>query len=80
VRYLGRTEADAANTITVPSYTLLDAAVHYELGQLFREAKGLRLSLNASNLTDKHYYNGCSASSCTIGEDRSLIASLSYRW
>ncbi|MFX4713299.1 TonB-dependent receptor, partial [Acinetobacter baumannii] len=30
VRYVGRSFADAANTLRVPDFTLLDAAVHYE--------------------------------------------------
>lgn len=80
VRYIGSTEADAANTVSVPSYTLLDAAVHYDFDKLIPAAKGLRLAVNATNLTDKHYYEGCSLSSCSAGYDRSVIASLRYRW
>jgi catecholate siderophore receptor len=40
---------NAANTITVPSYSLLDALVEYE----FNSNLGLRLNLY--NLTDKEY-------------------------
>lgn len=80
VRYIGSTEGDTANTVTVPSYTLLDAAVHYDFDKLFPEAKGLRLAVNATNLTDKRYYDSCSATSCSAGYDRSVIASLRYRW
>ncbi|MDT9646327.1 TonB-dependent siderophore receptor [Pseudomonas sp. JV245A] len=80
VRYIGSTEADAANTQRVPSYTLLDAAVHYDFDKLIPAAKGLRLAVNATNLTDKHYYEGCSLTNCSAGYDRSVIASLRYRW
>ncbi|MGC5703072.1 TonB-dependent siderophore receptor [Pseudomonas sp. NFXW11] len=80
VRYIGATQADAANTQSVPSYTLLDAAVHYDFDKLIPAAKGLRLAVNATNLTDKRYYEGCSLSSCSAGYDRSVIASLRYRW
>ncbi len=80
VRYIGSTEGDTANTVTVPSYTLLDAAVHYDFDKLFPEAKGLRLAVNATNLTDKRYYDSCSALNCSAGYDRSVIASLRYRW
>ncbi|ERO65557.1 hypothetical protein P308_18585 [Pseudomonas piscis] len=80
VRYIGSTKGDPANTLNVPSYTLLDAEVHYDFDKLVPAAKGLRLAVNANNLTDKHYYESCSVSSCSAGYDRSLIASLRYRW
>lgn len=80
VRYIGSTQADAANTVSVPSYTLLDAAVHYDFDKLIPAAKGLRLAVNATNLTDKRYYEGCSLTNCSAGYDRSVIASLRYRW
>lgn len=80
VRYIGSTKGDPANTLNVPSYTLLDAEVHYDFDKLVPAAKGLRLAVNANNLTDKHYYESCSVNSCSAGYDRSLIASLRYRW
>ncbi|NEW87839.1 TonB-dependent siderophore receptor [Rhodopseudomonas sp. WA056] len=79
-RYVGETFADAANTIGVPSYVLFDAALHYDLGQLHRDLKGMRLAINATNLTNKQYYVSCSTTSCNAGFDRSVIASLRYRW
>lgn len=80
VRYIGETYADSANTLKVPSYTLIDARLSYDLGQLIQGTEGLQLSVNVTNLTDKTYYNGCSLSSCTAGKDRNIIANLRYRW
>lgn len=77
---MGESFADSANTIGVPSYVLFDAALHYDLGQLHRDLKGMRLAVNATNLTNKQYYVSCSATSCNAGFDRSVIASLRYRW
>ncbi|MDE1150242.1 MAG: TonB-dependent siderophore receptor [Azospirillaceae bacterium] len=73
VRYVGSTFADAANTIRVPDYAVVDAMVHYDRDRW-------RLALNATNLADKRYYVSCSTTGCGEGTDRTFIASLRYRW
>ena len=74
VRYVGASYADQANTMPVPSYALLDAAVHYEID-------GWRLGLNAFNLSDKTYVSSCSsANACFYGDRRRVTASVGYRW
>ncbi|STQ45974.1 Ferric hydroxamate uptake [Ewingella americana] len=40
VRYVGKTWADTNNSIRVPDYTLFDAALHYDLGELDRSLRG----------------------------------------
>jgi iron complex outermembrane receptor protein len=80
VRYVGSTYADTANTIKVPDFALVDAAIRYDFGKLRPDLKGLRLAVNATNLFDKHYYSTCSATSCNEGFGRSVLATLSYRW
>jgi len=80
VRYVGATWADSANTIKVPDYTLVDASIQYDLGQLNGHLQGLNVALNANNLFNKHYQVSCSTTSCSTGYDRSLSATLSYRW
>ncbi|MDA5491149.1 TonB-dependent siderophore receptor [Yersinia kristensenii] len=80
VRYIGPSPVDTANTLSNPSYTLLDAAVHYDLDMLSPSLRGVRVGVNVTNLTDKHYFSSCSASGCSVGYDRSVIASLRYRW
>lgn len=74
VRYVGASFADTANLLPVPSFTLFDAAVHYEW-------QGWRVALNALNLGDKTYVSSCStATACFYGDRRRVTASLGYRW
>lgn len=88
VRYFGSTYGDAANTIEVPSVTLYDAGLQYDLSQLGRDWKGYSLSVNASNLFDKTYVASCgtglpttsSPVSCYWGTERTVEATLRYRW
>lgn len=80
VRYVGKTWADTNNRIRVPDYSVFDAAVHYDLGQIDRSLNGVKLAVNANNLFNKNYYTTCSTTSCSQGFDRSLMATVSYRW
>lgn len=74
VRYVGAHYGDIYNQWRTPAYTLLDAAVHYDVG-------GWRLQLNASNLSDKEYISACnSAVWCYYGYERSVTATARYRW
>ncbi|PCD01137.1 TonB-dependent siderophore receptor [Halopseudomonas pelagia] len=76
LRYTGSTYGDGANTVKNEGYTLMDAGVHYDFGS---GLDGVRLALNARNLTDKRYIN-CQDGYCYRGEARAVITSLSYRW
>jgi iron complex outermembrane receptor protein len=84
VRYTGQTWGDIGNTLLdVPSYTLVDAAVHYDLAGLDPRFKGMRLSVNATNLWDRIYVSQCTAqfdNNCVYGLRRQVLASLRYRW
>lgn len=84
VRYLGASWGDAANTLKVPGVTLFDLAVHYDLGKAFPSApklQGAALSVTASNLFDKSYISYCgSATFCTYGAGRLVLANLKYDW
>ena len=85
VRYTGQTWGDIGNTLLdVPSYTLVDAAIHYDLAGLDPRFKGMRLSVNATNLWDKIYVSQCTAqafdNNCVYGLRRQVLASLRYRW
>jgi iron complex outermembrane receptor protein len=74
VRYVGRSFADATNTLRVPDFTLFDAAIHYE-------KDAWRFQVNAQNIADRVYVSSCSdANSCFYGDRRRVTASLSYRW
>lgn len=79
-RYVGSTYADAANQIRVPSYTLFDAAIRYDLSGVDSSLSGLKLALNVNNLFDKEYYVSCSSTSCNEGYGRTVLGTVSYRW
>lgn len=81
VRYLGDTWGDPSNTFKVPGVTLVDLALNYDLGRMLSDLKGSALALNVSNLANKQYVASCSSQMyCFIGQDRTVTASLNYRW
>ena len=74
VRYVGAHYGDIYNQWETPSYTLVDAAVHYDM-------PNWRLQLNASNLFDREYVSVCnSAAWCYYGYERTVTFSARYRW
>lgn len=74
VRYVGRSFADVANTLTVPEYVLFDAQIHYTWDNW-------RAAINATNLGDRRFVSSCiSANECFYGEARRVLASVSYKW
>ncbi len=81
VRYVGSTWGDNANSFKVPSYTLGDAAIQYEFSYLDPRFSGLKLAINANNITDKTYVAACSTSTtCFYGYRRNVLATLTYKW
>ncbi|MEN5083680.1 TonB-dependent siderophore receptor [Bosea sp. TWI1241] len=81
VRYVGKGAGDPGNTFFTPDYTLVDAALSYDLGMANAAMKGWKLQVNAHNLFDKEYISGCySATGCSFGLRRTVLATLSYRW
>lgn len=71
VRYVGKSQMDAANSATVPSYMVLDAAANYKLSDTWR------LGITASNLNNKRYVGACfDTSNCWMGTERSVELSL----
>jgi iron complex outermembrane recepter protein len=85
VRYVGRSYGDILNLIEVPPFTLVDAAVHYDLENLHPAWKGARLSINASNVFDTVYVASCGVGTqfdtgCYYGLRRTVLAKLRYRW
>ncbi|WP_334598611.1 TonB-dependent siderophore receptor [Pseudomonas alvandae] len=79
VRYVGYSWVDAENTMKVPSYTLFDASVGYDLGKV--GLKGVDVRLNANNLTNETYVASCaSLNFCYMGEERNVAATVSYQF
>lgn len=81
-RYTGNTYGNRGNTWLgkADAYTVFDAAVHYDLGRLDNSLKGASLALNATNLFDKDYISTCDSFYCYYGDQRSVVASATYKW
>ena len=77
IRYTGKAAGSMMagdNSLEMPAYTLLDAAIHYRIGPW-------RLALNANNLTNKTYVTGCQyAGACFYGTPRNLAMTAAYAW
>ena len=81
VRYFGPTWGNSANTLLLPGYPLVDAAIHYDLGEFHPKMAGARLALNASNLMNTQYVATCtSVSACFYGAERQVTLTLRYNW
>lgn len=79
VRYNGESYGDSANVYQIPSYTLWDAAIRYDLGQAGPAAT--QLALNVSNLADKQFVSTCGGvSSCYFGTGRTVNATVRFAW
>lgn len=80
IRYVGSTY-DPNNTVRIPSYTLVDASLSYDLGKLAPALDGAKLAVVAKNLFDRYYVSQCgNVPGCTLGSRRSVLATLTYRW
>ena len=74
VRYVGRSFADAENTLKVPAATVVDAAIRYQIGNW-------GMAVNVTNLFDKVYVKSCNGySGCGYGDARTVTVSANYRW
>jgi iron complex outermembrane receptor protein len=76
VRYVGETQADKYNTDTVPSYTLVDAVLSYDMPEY-----DLKLTGSVSNLTDKEYVGSCyDTNNCWYGAQRRFEIGIEKRF
>ncbi|WP_420212392.1 TonB-dependent siderophore receptor [Burkholderia aenigmatica] len=74
VRYQSASAGAPDNSLTVPSVTLVDLALHYEMSHW-------RFALNVANLFDRRYVSGCqSYAVCVFGNERTVLASAKYNW
>jgi iron complex outermembrane receptor protein len=82
VRYTGERYGDAANTIYIPPYTLVDAAISYDFGYRDPQLKGWSAQLNVSNLFNKYYVTNCATglAYCGLGAGRTVLLSVKYAW
>ncbi|MFT4176919.1 MAG: TonB-dependent siderophore receptor [Luteolibacter sp.] len=81
VRYVGNTFGDSANLYKVPSYTLFDASIGYDLGKALDSLRGASVRLSASNLGDKRYVASSTAPGAAwYGSGRNVSLSVNYEW
>ncbi len=81
VRHIGEQFARNNNQLEVDAYTLVDAALHYELGGLNPAWQGWGVALNVENALDEKYVASCYAvTGCFFGYGRQTTATVSYRW
>ncbi|MBJ7536364.1 TonB-dependent siderophore receptor [Marinomonas transparens] len=80
LRYIGEMELNAANTGAVPSATLVDLSIGYDLAQLSPQWQGASLQLAVSNALDETYYSCYDESNCWFGADRSFEISGRYEF
>ncbi|TDR82848.1 TonB-dependent siderophore receptor [Paludibacterium purpuratum] len=81
-RYLGPVWLDDGNTLQLPSSTLVDLSLHYDLGRLNSSLRGASARLAAGNLLNRTYVASCynNATYCYFGAKRNLTATLGYQW
>jgi iron complex outermembrane receptor protein len=80
LRYLTGAYGDTTESFAIPTHTLYDAAIRYDLGELSPTLKGFRVAVNGSNLGDKEVATCIAATECYYGPRRTVLGTLSYRW
>lgn len=73
-RYVGQIYGDSYNQWQSPSYTLIDAIIHFD-------TKVWHAAVNASNLFDKRYVSSCGgADFCYLGSRETIYLTVARRW
>ncbi|GAA0284945.1 TonB-dependent siderophore receptor [Pseudomonas rhodesiae] len=82
VRYARQSLGDYyEGAFSVPSYSVYDASLSYDLSRSPLKLKGVKLALNVQNLTDKTYVSQCTSDlDCYYGQGRTAVSSLTYDW
>ncbi|MFM0736456.1 TonB-dependent siderophore receptor [Paraburkholderia xenovorans] len=74
VQYVGSSFATSDNSLSVGSFTVADAAVHYAIPHW-------RFVLSANNLFDRTYVARCgNTTRCQYGERRNVLLTARYSW
>ncbi|MBL6080411.1 TonB-dependent siderophore receptor [Belnapia sp. T18] len=81
LRFLGNSTTGNAAHNVVPSVTLVDAALRYDLSRFGSGLAGAQLAVTANNLFDTAYVARCTSdTACFYGNRRTVLASLVKRW
>ena len=74
VRFVGQSMGDSANTLAIPNYTLMDAAIRYHW-------HAREFGVNATNLLDRRYVATCTGVAyCGYGFARDVAGVLQYHF
>ena len=80
-RYMGEMEMDATNTQgKVPSYTVVDLSVGYDLGAASDTLSGATANLLVNNLLNEEYYTCYDQSNCWFGAEQFVELSVNYEF
>ncbi len=81
VRYNGTSYGDTLNTFEVPSFTLFDAMLRYQLGAVSKALTGWDIALNVKNIADERYVGSCDdALNCYYGAGRTADVTIRARF
>jgi len=73
--------SDYPGAFSIPSYTVYDARLSYDLARSPLQLKGVKVGVNVQNLADKTYVANCiSEWDCYYGDGRTVVSSLTYDW
>ncbi|GAL32753.1 ferrichrome-iron receptor [Vibrio maritimus] len=81
VRYVGETVKNNAanvNAGTLPSYTLVDLSIGYDLGEVSSTLKGASANLIANNLFNQEYYTCWNESYCWYGQQQTVQVNVKF--
>ena len=82
VRYVGNAVLNNGTTNlnqgSVPSYTLVDLSVGYDLGQISTSMQGATANLIANNLFNQTYYSCYSQSYCWMGQQQTVELNVKF--
>ncbi|CAI1835806.1 Ferric hydroxamate uptake [Serratia liquefaciens] len=79
-RYVSSTPGDDGNNFKVPSYTVFDTAIKYQLDDI-PGLENAEIALNVNNLFDKHYVSSCfTNNTCSWGAERQILTTLTLHW
>lgn len=83
IRFIGDFfgETETPDSLLIPAYTLFDGALSYDLGRISPKFAGMEFAINATNLTDEYHVVYCFGTTyCNLGESRTILSTLRYRW
>lgn len=80
-RYVGEMQMDATNKQgKVPSYTVYDLSVGYDLGNVSESLTGATANLIVNNLFDEEYYTCYDKVNCWFGAEQSVELNVNYEF